>query len=125
LLARCVPRELTAMRQDVWLSGDCGGRRVALRIEGVSPPGRALDLGNVDLQCRGAEPHITTPGRRGLDLALREARGRLAPLLPERLASDRARAAWTGEALLVAEPQDQQLLLRRYRCAAGTLLAEL
>jgi hypothetical protein len=123
LLDRCVPRELTVLRRDVWLSGDCGGRRVALHIDGVTPPGRARDLGKVALRCRGAEPHITTPGARGLDLALREPRGRLAPLLPERLASDRARAAWTGRTLLIAEPGEQQLALRRHICSQGRLVS--
>jgi hypothetical protein len=54
-------------------------------------------------------------------LPLTEPSSRIEALLPADIIDQRARAVWTGKAILVAYPSSGEVALRRYECVAGNL----
>lgn len=78
------------------------------------------------LDCVGDDLRWSVSGQVEHNAVWRVPASHLAGLLPYSLQGardgvDRARAVWTGEALLVAYPQQHTLVMRRYVCIRGSL----
>ena len=87
-----------------------GTFEASFRVEFVN--GAALEP-----RCDGGRPTLTFGTEVALPLTGSESR--LEAWLPDNVAPRGSRAAWTGEALLVAVPLSGEVHLRRYECVDG------
>ncbi|MCA9581843.1 MAG: hypothetical protein KC416_08610, partial [Myxococcales bacterium] len=73
--------------------------------------------------CRDGRPVLQVRAAAGtsVELPLAEPMSRIEGILPLAIAPERARAVWTGKAVLVAFPLGQEVVLHRYECVAGDL----
>jgi hypothetical protein len=118
LFEGCTPVDTLTWDGGAWLVADCQGARRAVRIgEGDAAP-VYLDLRNPRFECRAGVARIRTSG---FELELDQPRGKLSALLPRELATEKARAVWTGRALFVAEAAGGELSLRRLVCSGDRL----
>ncbi len=123
LLEGCSPLGALAEHDELWLVGDCGGARRALRVRGGNAETLEMRVDRSEAGCESGYPVIRQAGPAGMRLVLGVARDRLEAFLPEALSTAGARAVWTGHTLLVASPQHGALTLKGYQCDS-TLLRE-
>jgi hypothetical protein len=119
LLAGCTPRGMVVIAGALWVGASCGSQRVAAELHGVEPASPPIDLSDVAFACDldGAAALVAGNGARRAVLAAPQ--GRMEVLLSSRTAHAGSRAAWTGEALVVAHAQGGQLRLESQRCGPG------
>lgn len=90
------------------------------RVQEMSSRGdllRSVHAAVLSVRCDAGRPVIEVGGAGGpLSVPLTESASRLESLLPESMAPAGARAAWTGDALLIAVPSGRDVALRRYQC---------
>lgn len=73
--------------------------------------------------CTAGRPTLRIEGEATLEIPLTTPLSRIETLLGEPVASDRARAIWTGAAILVAEPRNHDVWIERWECNdAGVLM---
>jgi hypothetical protein len=106
-----------------YLLGRCGdGLRRAFRPARVERKGASFDVSEPTLGClsSGIEILFSLDGARHYRLETPEER--VERLLPERIAPAGARAVWTGEALIVAQPSGTELEVSSWSCAGIELV---
>lgn len=111
LLAGCRPLGLFEHDRDVWLSADCAGKRKTIRGSGA--PRTTHDLSELVFDCGPSGPRLTGGG---FELRLGAPRTGLHTLLGAPWVPPRARAVWTGGALVAAVEQSGSVRLTRYAC---------
>lgn len=111
LLERCRPLGLFEQGGDVWLSGDCSGRRSAVR--GTGKERSVHDLSGLVFSCSSAGPRLVGGD---FDLRLGAPRAGMHTLLGPPWVPAQARAVWSGGALVVASEQAGGVRLVRYAC---------
>jgi hypothetical protein len=104
--------------QALLLIGDCGPVRRAVRLGLSMTPPAELVLQEPSVRCTPDGPIVSGSG---WSLPLDGPRDRLEAILPPALSPDGARAVFTGQALLVAEPTATGLQLRTHTCSDGEL----
>ncbi len=114
ILAGCQPRGLSVVPSGVVVRGDCEG---VSRVVRVADAGRSVAEGTTSIRCVEGRPVIDFPGG---STPLDSPRDRIEALLPEAVCGAHARAVWTGQSVLVAEPIGAEVSLRRYECSRGT-----
>ncbi|MFW6050209.1 MAG: hypothetical protein ACODAU_03485, partial [Myxococcota bacterium] len=123
LLAGCRPQGVAPAPGGVLLAGRCDEGTRAVH---VTEAGRQrAELGTVQRRavCRGGHPVLVIEGEGGgAELPLSGALDGLSPWLPKGAAPAGARAAWTGEALLVAAPLGGEVAVRRFECDGERLI---
>ncbi len=111
LLAGCRPLGLFEHEQDVWLSADCAGRRKVIRGSGAQRT--THDLSGLVFDCGSGQPRLRAGD---FELGLGPPRAGVHALLGPPWVPARARAVWTGQALVVAAEQGGSVRLTRYAC---------
>lgn len=114
LLAGCAPRAMGPVSDGVLVASECDGGKGVY----VENAGRTLVelTGTPQLECtsEGVEwrwGSVSQP--------LHAPRAQVEGLLPTTILSEHARAAWTGESLLIAEAVGDELSVRRFECDDG------
>lgn len=124
VLEGCEPLGVAPTPRGVAVLGTCEGQ---LRAHVVAGQGRALVLDGVmrEAKCVASRPLLALAAADGarLEVPLDEPRDRLELLLAPGLASARARAAFTGSRLLVADVQRNRVVLRTFVCRGDALVA--
>lgn len=111
LLEGCRPLGLVEHDREVWLSADCGGkRRIA---QGSGTRRTSYDISKLAFDCSSGEPLLKSGD---FHLRLGASRARIEALLGAPWVPARARAVWTGGALVVATEQGGNVRLTRYAC---------
>lgn len=118
LFEGCTPVDTLVWDGAAWLVADCEGARRAVRIGAGDEAPVYLDLRTPRFDCQHGTAGIRTSG---FALALDEPRGKLTALLPREIAGPKARAVWTGRALVVADTSGTELRIRRHACAGDRL----
>ncbi|MFW5921468.1 MAG: hypothetical protein ACOCUS_06475, partial [Polyangiales bacterium] len=121
LLEGCTPQGMSALSAGVLAVGDCDGEPHGVRI---GDAGRSRDdLGAIEREarCRAGRPELWARGAERASRRLDAPVSRLEALLSSARAPDGARAAWTGEAVLVARPLENRVAIGRYQCRGGSL----
>jgi hypothetical protein len=118
--AGCTPVGIVALPDGAAAVARCAE---GLQIARLGSDGRATQTATratVSAPCEGGRAQLRATGD-GVTIALplQGPQSRVEALLPATLARPGARAVWTGEALLVAEPVGRDVFLRRYACRAG------
>jgi hypothetical protein len=118
-LAGCSPLGAGRFGGEATFVGVCNGQRrsVSVRADGGALVARNLDQRGLVCKTSGALLRFGDGW-----LRLSEPLGSLELLLNDDLAPAGARAVWTGRALLVAQPNDGRLSLRRYGCRDTQLI---
>jgi len=118
LLEGCEPAGIAPLDEGVLVSGGCGGDPRAVWIAEAGRRMARIGEAAPTVACREGRP-VLSVGEAVLTLSGPVAR--IETLLPDELAPPGARAAWTGEAILVARPVGPEVSLRRYQCDDGEL----
>jgi hypothetical protein len=114
----CTPLGIAPLDTGVAALTRCAGRTTATHLDPMGRPLARFDPVERSVTCERGRPTITLGSERAR-LRLDGARGDLEALLPDAVAPAGARAAWTGEALLVAAHAEGAVSLRRYGCVEG------
>ncbi|MEO0326890.1 MAG: hypothetical protein AAF447_28370, partial [Myxococcota bacterium] len=115
------PRGLATLGTTAVLIADAPGGPAAAAFPSATEARRPLNPRR-QLRCDSAGPQLALGA---MEVPLADVAGDLAAVLPPDLAPDGSRAAWTGERLLVAEPQPGDAVrLRRHRCEGASLVAD-
>lgn len=114
ILAGCQPRGLSVVPSGVVVRGDCDG---ISRVVRVAEAGRSVTEGTASVRCVDARPVVDFPGG---SAPLDSPRDRIEALLPETVCGANARAVWTGQSVLIAEPIGAEVSLRRFECSGGS-----
>jgi hypothetical protein len=125
MLAGCAPIGLSRVGEGAAVVlGRCAeGRIEGVRLAEVGTERAALRTVTRSVDCAEGRPRaLIGGGAEPLVVTFREATAGLAPLLPEEIAPEGARAIWTEQALLVATPIGGEVSLRRYQCQDEALL---
>lgn len=120
LPAGCRPGPLAPMPGGALAFVDCDGRRLAVPVDGMARLGPELEATPNPIRCEDGRPVLSLGPA---TLAVTAAESRLAPLVPDELAGRGSRAVWTGEALLVATPEDGEVHVTRHRCEGAELVS--
>lgn len=115
----CEPRGLAPFQSGVVALADCEEGRRGVVVPGAEAT-RVEFIGEeeVTVGCAGDTPAMTVVGIR---TPLDAPRSGLALFLPESIAPVGSRAAWTGEAILVAHTTGGEVGLHRWECRDGVL----
>jgi hypothetical protein len=118
--AGCTPVGVVALPDGAAAVARCAA---GLQIARLGSDGRATQTATratLSAPCEGGRAQLRATGD-GVTIALplQGPQSGVEALLPATLARPGARAAWTGEALLVAEPVGRDVFLRRYACRPG------
>ncbi len=117
LFEGCVPAGLAPLDRGVLAMARCGDDWVGRHLDEMGQVQATFRPAERTVRCEEGRPVLRIgPGRREAKLQLGAAMARLEALLPEDVAPSSARAIWTGEAILVAVPQQRSLSVRRYQC---------
>ncbi len=122
VLPGCVPTALAPAGASVVLRAHCHGGDALARITETGRVPTSVQPAVFAARCDHGRPTLTVGARAELALPLTASESRLEAWLPEALAPPGSRAVWTGEALLVAQPESGEVSLRRYECVDGELL---
>lgn len=120
ILEGCEPLGILTIDGDPSIVANCDGRRTIAHLRSEDGPVPVEPASPVDPTCTngklwlrvGAHMHAFSTPQRGLEL-----------LLPPHLAPAGARAAWSGNALLVASTLGSELHWRRYVCDGEAMVA--
>ncbi|MEM1417829.1 MAG: hypothetical protein AAGH15_23220, partial [Myxococcota bacterium] len=119
VLPGCAPAGLATLGAAAVLAGRCGEATRAVVQAAATESVRPIE-GTRGVRCAAEGARL----RLGpLEASLGEVSGDLAAVLPEELAPPGSRAAWTGEALLVARYAEGRVALARYGCVSGRFTA--
>ena len=111
LLKGCRPLGLFEHDREVWLSADCDGKRRVTRGSGTL---RAThELSGLVFECGSGQPRLRSGD---FELRLAAPRSHVHTLLGPPWVPERARAVWTGAALVVASADRGGVSLTRYAC---------
>jgi len=127
VLAGCTPVALARAESGVVLRARCGDDEALARIDAMGHVTHTMRHAVLSTRCEAGRPVLeANDGSVVLTRRLMESESRLEAWLPGTVAPDGSRAAWTGEALLVAAPigseGSREVRLRRYECSGVALL---
>ena len=120
LFAGCLDVRALRLGERIWLVGRCAGVRRVTAIEGLARVVEARAWEDVTARCEGERLTLQAGELR---LEVEAGADGLAPLLPEGWVSERGRAVWTGDHLLLAQESADLAGPRRsaMRCHEGAL----
>ena len=126
VLEGCDPIGLGASRRGVVAIGRCSGRFDAVELRDAARERAELSGVERSVVCSEGRPKITLRDAQGasIERVLGGPESGIEVLLPDAVAAPGSRAAWTGDALLVATAEGGSVSLRRHRCE-GDVLVEL
>lgn len=120
----CAPVGLVSTADGVAARMHCSDGRESIVRVGLDGRASPALLG-VHFEASCDEPHrptlLATSGAETVGLTLSTPRSRLEVLLPPTIAPPGARAAWTGEVLIVAVPTPHDVFVHRWSCVDGAM----
>ncbi|MCB9597492.1 MAG: hypothetical protein H6719_32525 [Sandaracinaceae bacterium] len=115
--AGCTPEAIAPLDDGALVLTRCGDAWAGHHLDTMGHVRASLRPLERIVACEEGRPVLRArAGRREAKLQLGPAIARIEALLPEDIAAPGARAIWTGEAVLVATPQQRSLSVRRYEC---------
>lgn len=117
VLAGCQPLGVAPGNGGAVVVGRCAEGPRVVAVDPGAHVTRTVRAAVRSVACARGRPVIHVGGLpEPLSVPLAEPASRVEALLPEAIAPEGARAAWTGDALLVAVPQGRDVGVRRYQC---------
>jgi len=124
VLAGCTPRGVAPVSDGAVVIAECDDGIAAASLDLDGQVRRDVRRARRLLSCEGGrmQARIDATGAGGtLGLTLDAPASRLEAMLPDDVAPAGSRAAWTGEALLIAMPRGHVVVLARRRCVSGRI----
>jgi hypothetical protein len=119
----CDPQGIAAARTGIVALGRCGGRSVAAHLTEHGGAVVVHDPATASAECIDGRPSLVLRSPAGaVELPLIGKEDRFEAFLPTELLAPGARAAFTGEVVLVARPTSGMVSLARYACHGGRLI---
>ena len=117
----CTPIGITALADGAVTAAVCDGTRVYRQINLEGRTVAQTAAASPTMECRGSHVLLSVAGQ--IELPLVAPQSRIELMLPVQNSGETGRAVWTGRAVLVAQENNGQLVLSRYECDAGRVIA--
>jgi hypothetical protein len=121
LLPGCQPLGIVVRGKAPGLVGRCGEKRRAVQLAGAGGLTVPVDLSPARFECAGRKLEIILGDERE---PLETSRTDLAPLLPDSLTRRLEQIVYTGNSLLVARSEGQNLTMHRHACALNAVTGD-
>ncbi|MEM9196172.1 MAG: hypothetical protein AAGF12_43810, partial [Myxococcota bacterium] len=118
LMPGCTPVGASPFGSSAAFFSTCGSARNVALLADAAQERNIVGEAEPVVECEAGRPKFLLAGDTE---ALGGAREGIEHLLPDRVAGPRSKAIWTGEAILVASPRGNEVVVNRYECVENQL----